>query len=43
MAKKKTYYIPTVEIATIGSYLMQMATGSDKGGYGAPQRRDPAF
>ena len=37
---KRTYYIPTIEIAVICSYLMQMASGSDKGDYGgAPKRR----
>ena len=41
---KRTYYIPTIEITVIGSYLMQMATGSDKGDYGgAPERREKAF
>ena len=41
--EKKTYYIPTMEIADVrGLYLMALETPSGKANP-APKRRDPVF
>ncbi len=50
MAKKKTYYIPTIEIISLQTTeMMQWALGGSpshnvpNGGSGAPKRFTPAF
>ena len=46
MAKKKTYYIPTIETITLEpGVLMQdwLAGSGDHGSMGLAPRRDPAF
>ena len=46
MAKKKEYYIPTIEVTILSSNLMQLADTSGHisgGSSGAPMRREKAF
>jgi len=46
MAKKKEYYIPTIEVAILSSNLMQLGDTSSHisgGSSGAPMRREKAF
>ena len=46
MAKKKEYYIPTIEVTILSSNLMELGDTSGHiggGSSGAPMRREKAF